>query len=185
MNSPDTVRPPGHSRLALFAAGVLALLGSLLVAAPAQAGYYGDGYYGSNPCSYRCGYRYAPQPYYHRCSSCGCGRRCYSGYSGGRSGLVYERRYVEREYVERRYGWSGQHYRRPCGYYSCGGGYRRPYYGYARPYYPYGYGGVRSWRSPYGYNYEPSADRYADQYEGAPRPPLPVGDGYESDPYGY
>jgi hypothetical protein len=183
MNSPATGRPPGHSRLVMIAAGVLALLGALVVTAPAQAGYYGDSYYGSNPCSYRCGYRYAPEPYYRRCSACGCGRSCYST---SRPGLVYERRFVEREYVERRYGWGARHYRRPCGYYSCGG-YRRPYYGYSRPYYPYGYGGVRSWRSPYGYRYEPSADRYADGYEEPPRPPLPVGDGYEADPdsYGY
>src|SRR6266849_10819599 len=118
MNSPATVRPPGRSRLALIVAGVLALLGSFAVTAPAQAGYYDDsnyGYnYGSNPCSYRyrCGYsyprdRYAPYRDYGGCSACGCYRRCHS-YS--RPGLVYERRYVEREYYERRYGYGG--YRR-------------------------------------------------------------------------
>ena len=56
MNSPATALPPGRSRLALIVAGVLALLGSFVVTAPAQAGYYEDSYYGSNPCSYRCGY---------------------------------------------------------------------------------------------------------------------------------
>jgi hypothetical protein len=95
MNSPATALPPGRSRLALIVAGVLALLGSLVVTAPAQAGYYEGSYYGSNPCSYRCGYPrygYAPR-YYNGCSACGCYRRCGSGY---RSGLVYERRFVER-----------------------------------------------------------------------------------------
>jgi hypothetical protein len=184
MNNPAAARPPGCSRLVLIVAGVLALLGSFAVTAPAQAGYYDDGY-GSNPCSYRCGgyaprYRYAPR-YYNGCSSCGCYRRCGSV---SRSGLVYERRYVEREYVERRYGYGGYRrhygyypyrgYRRPCGDYSCGG-----YRSYSRPY-PYGYGGVRSWRGPYS-RYEPTAD---ENYEEAPRPPAPVG--YEEgDPYGY
>ena len=97
MNSPATPRSAGRSRLALMAAGVLALLGSFVVPAPAQAGYYDNSY----PCSYRCGYRCSPYRcaprYYNGCSACGCGRRC-------NSGLVYERRYVEREYVERRYG---------------------------------------------------------------------------------
>jgi hypothetical protein len=181
MNSPAIARPPGRRRLALIAAGALALLGSFVITAPAQAGYYGDPYYGSNPCSYRCGY--APR-YYNRCSACGCYRRCGSGY---RSGLVYERRYVEREYVERRYGYGG--YRRHYGCYPYGGcrhyGYY-PYGGYRRPYgyYPYGYGGVgRRWPTPYGYGYQPSADTY----EEPPRPPAPVlgGTGYEGDPYGY
>jgi len=182
MDSPATARPPGRSRLALIVAGVLALLGSLVVTAPAQAGYYDDSYYGQRPCSYRCGY-YAPR-YYNRCSPCGCYRRCYSGSRGA----VYERRYVEREYVERRYGYGGCGYggcRRPYGY---NGGYRRPYgyypYGDYRSWstrpYPWGYGGVRDWRAPYGY--EPSADRY----EEPPRPPAPVweGAGYEAGPDG-
>jgi hypothetical protein len=192
MNSPATARPPGRSRLALIVAGVLALLGSLVVTAPAQAGYYDDSYYGPRPCSYRCGY-YAPR-YYNGCSSCGCYRRCY----GGRSGVVYERRYVEREYVERRYGYGG------CGYGGCRryyGGYGRPYGydgGYRRPYgyypygsyrswstrrYPWGWGGVRGWRGPYGYRYEPAGDEYAEP----PRPPEPVleGAGYDAGPYGY
>jgi hypothetical protein len=185
MNNPAAARP--RSRLVLIVAGVFALLGSFAVTAPAQAGYYDDGYYGSNPCSYRCGgyaprYRYAPR-YYNGCSSCGCYRRCGSVSRG----VVYERRFVEREYVERRYGYGGYRrhygypyggYRRPCGDYSCGG-----YRSYSRPY-PYGYGGVRSWRGPYG-QYEPTADQY---YEEPPRPPAPVysGAGYEGDdPYGY
>jgi hypothetical protein len=171
MNSPATARPPGRRRLALIAAGALALLGSFVVTAPAQAGYYEDSYYRPNPCSYRCGYGYphygyAPR-YYNRCSSCGCYRGCGSGY---RSGLVYERRYVEREYVERRYGYGG--YRHHYGCY--------PYGGYRRPW-GYGYGGVgRRWPTPYGYGYQPSADTY----EEPPRPPAPVL-GYEGDPYGY
>jgi hypothetical protein len=144
MNSSATVRPRGRSRLALIVAGVLALLGSFAVTAPAQAGYYE----GSYPCSYRCGY--SPYRYYHQCSACGCGRRCYST---SRPSLVYERRYREREYVERRYGWPARHYRRHYGYYR--GGYRS----WSRPF-PWGYGGVR--REPYGYRYEPSADRYAE-----------------------
>src|SRR6266436_4025165 len=151
MNSPATSRPPWRSRLALIVAGVLVLLGSLVVTAPAQAGYYDDSYYGSNPCYNRCGYpryRYVPPYRYNGCSPCGCYRRCHS-YS--RPGPVYERRYVEREFYERRYGY---------------GGYRRPY--------PYGYGGVRSWRGPYGSLYEPSAERYGDGYEEPPRPPAPV-----------
>jgi hypothetical protein len=181
MNSPASALPPGRSRLALIVAGALALLGSFVVTAPAQAGYYGDSYYGSNPCSYRCGYpRYYAPRYYGGCSSCGCYRRCGSGY---RSGLVYERRYVEREFVERRYGYGG--YRRHYGYYPYGG-YRRPYGyypygGYRRPW-GYGYGGIgRRWPTPY-YGYQPSADTYD---EGPPRPPAPVLGGYEADPYGY
>jgi hypothetical protein len=174
MNSPATARPPWRSRLALIVAGVLALLGSFMVTAPAQAGYYDDSYYGSNPCSYRCGYgypryRYAPRRDYGGCSPCGCYRRCHS-YS--RPGPVYERRYVEREYYERRYGWPARHYRRPYGYYPYGG--YRP-----RPYYPYGYGGIgRRWPTPSIYGYEPSG------YEEPPRPPAPVwgGAGYDADP---
>ena len=65
-------------------------------------------------------------------------------------------------------------------------GYGYGYYPYGdyrswstRPY-PWGYGGVRDWRAPYGY--EPSADRY----EEPPRPPAPVweGAGYEAGPDG-
>jgi hypothetical protein len=176
MNSPATARPPGRSRLALILAGVLALLGSFVVTAHAQAGYYDDSNYGSYPYSYRYGYspyRYAPYRYYHGCSACGCGRRCNSI---SRPGLVYERRYVEREYVERRYGWPARHYRRHYGYYPYGG-----YRSWSRPY-PWGYGGVRGWRAPYSDRYEPSADRYAEP----PRPPAPVwgGAGYEAVPYG-
>jgi hypothetical protein len=183
MNSPATARPPGRSRLALIAAGFLALLGSFVVTAPAQAGYYGNSYYGSNPCSYRprCGYGYGYSPYryapYRRygCSGCGgCYRRCGSVW---RSGGVYERRYVEREYVERRYGYGGY---RP--YYGDNpyGGYRRQYgynpfvgYQFAPSGFPWGYGGVRNWRAPYGYGYQPSA--YG--YEEPSRPPAPVWDG--------
>ena len=173
MNSPATVRPPGRSRLALIVAGALALVGSFAVTAPAQAGYYDDSNYGSNygynPCSYRsrCGYgyspyRYAPR-YYNGCSSCGCYRRC----GGARSGVVYERRYVEREYTERRYGYGG--YRRHYGY-NPYGGYRRDY-GYRGG---YGYGGVgRRWPTPSIYGYQSSADGY----EEPPRPPAQVWDG--------
>lgn len=182
MNSPATVRPPGRSRLALIVAGVLALLGSFAVTAPAQAGYYDDsnyGYnYGSSPCSYRsrCGYGYSPyryaRRYYNGCSSCGCYRRC----GVARSGVVYERRYVERSYVERRYGYGG--YRRHYGY--------NPYGGYRRDYgnYPYGAyrGGYGAYRGGYGYGgvgrrwtygYQSSADGY----EEPPRPPAQVWDG--------
>jgi hypothetical protein len=182
MNSPATVRPPGRSRLALIVAGVLALLGSFAVTAPAQAGYYDDSNYGYNygprPCSYRCGYGYSPyryaRRYYNGCSACGCYRRCGSV---SRSGLLYERRYVEREYVERRYGYGG--YRRHYGYNPYGGYRYRRHYGYpygayrswSRPLpWGYGYGGVgRRW-APYGYGYQSSADGY----EESPRPPAPV-----------
>src|SRR5882757_5133415 len=170
MNNPAAARPPGRSRLVLIVAGVLALLGSLAATAPAQAGYYDDGYYGGNPCSYRCGgyaprYRYAPR-YYNGCSACGCYRRCGPV---SRSGVVYERRYVERQYVERRYGYGG--YRRHYGY-NPYGGYRRDYgynpYGAYRG--GYGYGGVgRRWT----YGYQSSADGY----EEPPRPPAQVWDG--------
>jgi hypothetical protein len=177
MNSPATARPPGRRRLALIAAGALALLGSFVVTAPAQAGYYEDSYYRPNPCSYRCGYGYphygyAPR-YYNRCSSCGCYRGCGSGY---RSGLVYERRYVEREYVERRYGCCRHHYG-----YGGYGGYRHyggyyPDEGYRRPF-PYGYGGVRYWQAPSGYYRfgEPYAEGSGGgYYEAPPRPPAPI-----------
>jgi hypothetical protein len=188
MNSPANARPPGRSRLALIVAGVFTLLGTLVVTAPAQAGYYGGSYYGYNPCSYRprCGgygggYGYAPYRHYG-CSGCGgCYRRCGSVY---RSGAVYERRYIEREYVERRYGYGG--YRRAYGYYPYGG-YRNygnyPYGGYPSRPFPWGYGGVRGEPAPYGYGYQPSAYGYAEP----PRPPAPVwgGAGYEAAPNGY
>jgi hypothetical protein len=170
MNSPAIARPPGRRRLALIVAGVLALLGSFAVAAPAHAGYYDDSYYGSNPCSYRCGYsypryRYAPR-YSNGCSACGCYRRCHSV---SRPGLVYERRYVERAYVERRYGYGG--YRRHYGYNPYGGYRYGGYRSYSRPW-GYGYGGVgRRWPTPSVYGYEPSG------YEEPPRPPAPVWDG--------
>jgi hypothetical protein len=182
MNSPAIARPPGRNRLALVVAGFLALFGSFVVTAPAQAGYYGNSYYGYNPCSYRprCGgygygyprYGYAPYRHYG-CSGCGgCYRRCGSVY---RSGAVYERRYVEREYVERRYGYGGDgpHY----GYYPSGG------YHFAPSGFPWGYGGVRYLRAPYGYGYQPSAYGYEER----PRPPTPVWDGagYETAPNGY
>jgi hypothetical protein len=160
---------PARSRLALIAAGAVALLGWF--ATPAQAQEY-DGYY--NPCSYRCGYpayRYYPRyRYYHPYRHYGC-------YSCG-SHLVYERRYVEREYVERRYGYGGyRHYYR-----------HYPYYGYGRNYgyYPdggyraapvsYGYGGVgRRWALPYlsGYGAGYGAG-YDSGYEEPPRPPAPI-----------
>ncbi len=120
MNSPAIARPPRHSRLAMIVAGVLALLGSFVVTAPAQAGYYGKSYYG--------GPVRAPTAAAITTSrtaittgapSCGCYRRCYST---SRPGLIYERRYVEREYVERRYGWPARHYYgRRYGYNPYGG----------------------------------------------------------------
>ena len=155
----NTARPSAPRRWATIAAGAFALLGSIAVSAPAQAGYYGDPGYGGYPCSYRCGYP-AYRPYY---------RRHYGCYSCG-SHLIYERRYVEREYVERRYGYGG--YRRHYGYNPYG--YRRhygyyPYGGYgARPW-GYGYGGVgRRWPAPY---LEGSS---GEGYEEPPRPPAPV-----------
>jgi hypothetical protein len=181
MNNPAIARPPGRNRLALIAAAVLALLGSFIVTAPAQAGYYGDSYYGYRPCSYRCGY--SPYRYDRGCSACGCWRRCHSS---SRPSLVYERRYLERQYVERRYAWPPYHYRRHYGYNPYGG-----YRSYSRPY-PWGDGGVgRRWPTPYGYRYEPSRYGYgyepsADRYEEPPRPPAPVWDGAgtEAVPYG-
>lgn len=171
MNSTVSARPSALRRWAPIAAGIFALLGSFAAAAPAQAGYYGEPYYGPNPCSYRCGYpayRYYP-PY----------RRHYGCYSCG-SHLIYERRYryVEREYVERRYGYGGyrRHYGYPYGYSPYG--YRRPYgYGYG-PRYSY-YGGER----PLGYGYAGIGRRwpapyvdgaYGEGYEEAPRPPAPI-----------
>jgi hypothetical protein len=171
MNRVATVAP-ARGRLALILAGLFALLGSFVVTAPAQAGYY-EGY-GYNPCSYRCGYPayryYRPYRNYHRCYSCG-------------SGVVYERRFVEREYVERRFGYGGYrrpygyypYYRRPCGYSPCGGYRPSGYgYGYGNGYgYGYGYGGVgRRWSLPYVGGYGP----YAEGYEGPPRPPAAVFD---------
>jgi hypothetical protein len=165
MNSTVSALPSARRRRTPIMAGMLALLGSFVVVAPAQAGYYEDSYYGSNPCSYRCGYpayRYYPA-YRHR--------HHYGPH------LVYERRYIERQYVERRYGYSG--YRRHYGCYSYGG--CRPRYGYysdggyrpqPRPYgydYGYGYGGVgRRWPAPY------LDGSYGEGYEPPPRPPAPV-----------
>ena len=156
MSSTVTAGPPARSRLALIVAGIFALLGSSVVTAPAQAGYYDASYY---PCSYRCGYpayRYRPT------------------YRGPR--LIYERRYIERQYVERRYGYGG--YRRHHGYYPYGG-YRR-HYGYSP------YGSYRSWSRPPGYGYDGYGGvgrrwslPYVDGYERSgygepPRPPAPV-----------
>jgi hypothetical protein len=170
-------RPPGCRRLASILAGVLALLGSFVVTAPAQAGYYDDSSYGygyRRPCYQDCGY--AP-PYRYRCSPCGCYRRCYSGWRRP-GGYVYERRYVEREYVERRYGGYPHHHYYPYEGYRHYGDY--PYGGYRGPF-PYGYGGVRSWRAPYGYyRFRPWAEDAADRYyEEPPRPPAPVWDNGE------
>jgi hypothetical protein len=172
-------RPPIRRRWAVLAAGVIALLGSLAVTAPAQAGYYGGYGYGYNPCSYHCGYGY-PR-YHYGCSACGCYRRCYSG---SRS-YVYERKFIERIYVERRYGCCHHHY----GYGGYGGyggyrhyggyypdeGYRRPfpYGGYRRPF-PYGYGGVRYWRAPYGYDRPYAEGSGEGYYQEPPRPPAPI-----------
>jgi hypothetical protein len=171
-NGPAAARPPGGIRFALIGAGVLALLASLVVTAPAQAGDYEDSYYGSQPGYGYAPYRYAPYRRYHGCSSCGCWQRCSSI---SRPGLVYERRYIEREYVERRYGWPTHHYRRHYSYNPYGG-----YRSWSRPF-PWGYGGVRRWRAPYSYRYEPSADRDAEP----PRSPAPVWDGarHQAVPY--
>jgi hypothetical protein len=171
MNSTVSARPSARRRWAPIAAGIFALLGSFAVVAPAQAGYYGDPYYGSNPCSYRCGYpAYRYYPTY---------RRHYGCYSCG-SHIIYERRYryVEREYVERRYGYGGyrRHYGYPYGGYPYGYRPRYGYYpegGYRSRWQPlsYGYGGVgRSWPAPY------LDGSYGDGYEEAPRPPAPVPD---------
>jgi hypothetical protein len=156
MNSTVTAGPPARSRLALIVAGIFALLGSSVVTASAQAGYYDASYY---PCSYRCGYpayRYRP------------------AYRAPR--LIYERRYIERQYVERRYGYGG--YRRHYGY--------RPYGGYRRHYGYSPYGSYRSWSRPWGYGYDgyggvgrrwpaPYVDGYERSgYEERPRPPAPV-----------
>ena len=170
MNSIVSARSSARRRWAMIAAGAFAMLGSFAISAPAQAGYYEDGGYGPNPCSYRCGYpAYRPYPIY---------RRHYGCYSC-RSHLIYERRYVEREYVERRYGYGG--YRRhygynPCGYNPCG--YRRPYGYYGGGYRPttwgYGYGGIgRRWPAPY-VDGSYGGGSYGDGYEEAPRPPAPV-----------
>jgi len=179
MHCPAIARPPGRSRWALIAAAVFALLGSFIVTPPAQAGYYGDSYYGYRPCSYRCGY--SPYRYDRGCSACGCWRRCHSSW---RPSLVYERRYLERQYVERRYAWPPHHYRRHYGYNPYG------YRSYSRPYpWGYGYGGVgRRWPTPYGYRYEPSRYGYEpsdDRYEEPPRPPEPVWDGAGTEPVPY
>ena len=53
MNSTVTAGPRARSRLTLIVAGIFVLLGTSVVTAPAQAGYYGASY---DPCSYRCGY---------------------------------------------------------------------------------------------------------------------------------
>jgi hypothetical protein len=164
MSNDAMARPPIRRWWAALAAGVVALLGSLALTAPAQAGYYGDYGYGYNPCGYHCGY---PR-YHYGCSACGCYRHCYSGSRG----YVYERRFVERVYVERRYGCCNHHYgyggySHYGDYYPDGGyGYRRPfpYGGYDRPF-PYGYGGVRYWRPPYDYRrIGPYADGAGDGY---------------------
>ena len=179
MNSTVSARPSARQRWLLIATGLFALLGSVVVTGPAQAGYYEDSYYGPSPCSYRCGYpvyrHYPVYPYRHY-GCYGCGSR-----------VVYERRYVEREYVERRYGYGG--YR---GYYGCAYGGCRRHYGY----YPYGgypYGGYRSAWRPWGYGYYGIGRRWpapyfagygasGEGYDEPPRPPAPVMDGGE---YGY
>jgi hypothetical protein len=147
---------PRASRWILIAASILTLLGSLAVAAPAQASdFYGPGYeYGPR---YGCG-----------CYRCGCGR-CYQGYRRGGSVVerrYYERKYVERSYVERRYVRPVHHYYPRYRYGCCGSPYRS-YSGYrGDSRFPWGYGGVRS------EGYGPSA-----YYDDAPRPPAPVGYG--------
>lgn len=102
---------------------------------------------------------------------------CSYGRCGSRPGLVYERRYTEREYVERRYGWPARHIRRAYGNYSDGG-----YRSWSRPF-PWGYGGVRYWRAPHAYRYDPYAGA---GYEERPRRYDPyIGAGYEERPRRY
>jgi hypothetical protein len=163
MNSPATTRPRRRSRPAMIAAGVFAMLASLAVTAPAQAGYYGygDSYYGGpRSCGgyYRCG------GCGYRCGGCGnhCGYVPYRSYHGccyRRSGVVFEKRYIEREFVVRRYGYGGggPYYGSHYGYRPYGG-----YGGYGRGPFPYGYGGVRDWGTPYGSGYGPSGYGYAE-----------------------
>jgi hypothetical protein len=149
MNSIATVQLLLRGRLALIAAGVLALLGSFAGTSPAQAGYYGG--YGYNPC---CGYPRYPI-YHHRC----CG-----------SHVVYESRYVE--YYVRRTVYGGNHC---CGYY---GSYRPYGYGYGGGYGGGGYGGVgRRWPLPFD-GYGPYGGPYAGGGYGGP-PPGPAYGGYE------
>ena len=162
MNSPATARLRRHSRPAMILAGVFALTASFAVTVPAQAGYYGDSYYGGGYGGGSCGYRCGGCGYYHRCGYAPY-RRYYHGCCGyRRSGVVFEKRYIERELVVRRYGWGGggPYYGRNYGPspYGYGGGYG----GYDRGPFPYGYGGVRDWRSPYGYG--SSAYGYGDGY---------------------
>jgi hypothetical protein len=164
---------PRASRWIWIAASVLALLGSLAVAAPAQASdFYGPAGYGYGPP------RYGYDSYRNDCSSCGCYRcgcgRCYSG--GHRGGVVerryYERKYVERSYVERRYVRPFHHDYPRYGYGCCNSPYRSSYSGYGgySRSFPWGYGGVRS-------------DGYGQSgyYDQPPRPPAPVGYGSYDD----
>src|SRR6202012_1938225 len=140
MNGTVSARPSARRRWVAIAAGAFALLGSFVVTAPAQAGYYEDsGYAAYPPCSYRCGYpAYRYYPSY---------RRHYGCYSC-RPHLIYERRYVEREYVERRYGYGYRHHYRQYPYYGYGRNYGYyPDRGYRPRYYGSGYG------SGYGYGY--------------------------------
>ena len=183
MNSTVTAGPPVRRRLALIVASILAVFGSFVVTAPAQAGYYGSSYY---PCSYRCGYPAYRPVYRQRCYSCGGPRLIYER-------RFIERRFIERQFVERRYGFGG--YRRHYGYSPYG--YRRNYgypsYGSYRSARPYnGYGGVgRRWSLPYvegygrsGYNgYGRSGyDGYGQSgYDDGPRPPAPISN--EGDDY--
>jgi len=149
MNSIATVQQLLRGRLALIAAGVLALLGSFAITSPAQAGYYGG--YGYDPC---CGYPRYPIYHHHRC----CG-----------SHVVYESRYVE--YYQRRTVYGGNPccgYGRPFGYY---GGYRPYGFGYGG-----GWGGVgRRWPLPFD-GYGPYGGPYAAGGYGGPSP---VYGGYE------
>lgn len=164
-----TTPSPRARQWILIAASILTLLGSLAVAAPAQASdFYGPGGYEYGP---RYGYGYHNNCCGGGCYRCGCGH-CYSGYRRG--GFVerryYERKFVERSYVERRYVRPVHHY----GYGCCGGSPYRSYSGY-RGYsrFPWGYGGIRS------EGYGPSGGYYDE----APRPPASVGYGsyYDGD----
>ena len=172
-----TTPSPRANRWMLIAASILTLLGSLAVAAPAQA----SDFYGPTGYEYGPHYGYNPYRYHRDCYSCGCDRcgcgRCYSGYRRGGSVVerrYYERKFVERSYVERRYVRPYHRYYPRYGYgYGYGGSPYRSYSGYRGGYsrsFPYGYGGVRSeGYGPQGY------------YDDAPRPPAPVGYGPYSD----
>jgi hypothetical protein len=152
MGSSAIVWSPTRPQMVYLAAVIGALLCQFAVVLPARSGDFYDHY-----PSY--GYRYAPEPYYHRgCWHCGC-----SG-CGEHRRHVFERRVVVREYIERRY--VQVHHHHHC--YPCGYGIPRPYGGeYGPASFPYGYGGVRYLPPPDYENSEPP--RHSYEYGGPPR----------------